>query len=546
MGFDLRNKCFKNVSKKVNTFPSRTLMAESQKQPLLREKSQAMRVVQNEQMIIGEVDISKITFNPKSRDDIPKILKGLQFVYTNVGLRSAIFELLQDKVAPKVDKNNGRPGMPLWTILVCGVIRLDLNIDYDRLHELVSEHRTLREMLGHGAFEDVTYHFQTLKDNVSLLTPELLDEINQLVVKSGHALLLDSKTGKKKDAPALRGRCDSFVVETDVHFPTDINLLCDAMRKVITLTAQWCDDLGMGGWRQHKYNVNHVKRMMRTAQNKKRSKARSPEQIEKNQALVTQAHQDYLVVAQTYLDKARQTLAAIEKQGISNVLDLVAKTEIEGFMAHADRQIDQIRRRVILGEVIPHEEKVFSIFEPHTEWISKGKVGVAVELGLKVCILEDQHQFILHYQVMQNQTDDQVTVEMVTQAKQRFPNLNACSFDKGFHSKDNQIALKEHLKLVVLPRKGKLSQVAQEEEKAPEFVKARRAHSAVESAINGLEVHGLDVCPDHGIDGFKRYVALAVLARNIHRIGTILCQQDIEREHKKKNYADRDRDRLAA
>ena len=134
------------------------------------------------------------------------------------------------------------------------------------------------------------------------------------------------------------------------------------MRKVITLTAQWCDDLGMGGWRQHKYNVNHVKRMMRTAQNKKRSKARSPEQIEKNQALVTQAHQDYLVVAQTYLDKARQTLLTIEKQGISNVLDLVAKAEIECFMAHADRQIDQIRRRVILGEVIPHEEKVFSIY----------------------------------------------------------------------------------------------------------------------------------------------------------------------------------------
>ena len=192
--------------------------------------------------------------------------------------------------------------MPLWTILVCGVIRLDLNIYYDRLHELVNEHNTLREMLGHGAFDDVAYHFQTLKDNVSLLTPELLDEINQLVVAAGHVL------AKKKGDEALRGRCDSFVLETDVHFPTDINLLCDAMRKIITLTAQWCADLGMGAWRQHNYNVNHVKRAMRTAQNKKRSKAKSPEQIEKNQALIIQAHQDYLVVAQTYLDKARQTL----------------------------------------------------------------------------------------------------------------------------------------------------------------------------------------------------------------------------------------------
>ena len=141
---------------------------------------------------------------------------------------------------------------------------------------------------------------------------------------------------------------------------------------------------------------------------------------------------------------------------------------------------------------------------------------------------------------MQNQTDDQVTVEMVTQAKNRFPKLNVCSFDKGFHSKDNQAALKAQLDLVVLPRKGKLSQVAKEQEQAPEFVKARRTHSAVESAINGLEVHGLDVCPDHGIEGFRRYVALAVLTRNIHRIGVILWSQDIERAQRKSRYADPD------
>ena len=216
-------------------------------------------------------------------------------------------------------------------------------------------------------------------------------------------------------------------------------------------------------------------------------------------------------------------------------------------MAHATRQIDQIGRRVIPGEAIPHGEKVFSLFEPHTEWISKGKAGVPVELGVKVCIVEDQHQFIVHHQVMQNQTDDQVTLEMVAQARQRFPRLNACSFDKGFHSPANQIALKAQLELVVLPRKGKLSQQAQAEEQAPDFVKARRAHSAVESAINALEVHGLDVCPDHGIDGFKRYVALAVVARNIHRIGAIAWQQGVEREQRKTRQADRDTTyRLAA
>jgi hypothetical protein len=312
------------------------------------------------------------------------------------------------------------------------------------------------------------------------------------------------------------------------------------MHKVISLTAQWCEELGWSDWRQNAYNLRRVKRLMRTAQNRKRSKAKSPEQVLKNEALIVQAHQDYLSVAQDYLDKARQTLVLIAAQDLADVFDLVRKVEIEGFMVHAARQIEQIRRRVILGETIPHGEKVFSIFQPHTEWISKGKAGVAVELGVKVCIVQDQHQFILHHQVMQQQTDDQVTLEMVAQARKRFPLLNACSFDKGFHSPSNQVALKAQLERVVLPRKGKLSKQAQAEEQAPDFVKARRAHSAVESAINGLEVHGLDVCRDHGIEGFKRYVAWAVVARNIHRIGVIVWKQEIEREQRESKYADRD------
>jgi len=489
-----------------------------------------MRVVQNVQMEIGEVDVSKVKFDLKSRDDIPKILRGLQHLYVDPVLRTQLFELLESQVLPKTDKRNGRPGMTLWRIFVCGVVRLDLNIDYDRLHELVNQHNTLREMLGHDVHDKEPYHYQTLKDNVSLLTVELLDTINQLVVNAGHGVV------KKKGNEALRGRCDSFVVETDVHYPTDINLLYDAMRKVITLTAQWCEREEVSDWRQHQYNVRHLKRLMRKAQNHKRRKSRSEEQQKKNAALCIEAHQEYLEVAERYLNKAQASVSRLEQTGLRNALDVVRQLEIEGFMRHAIRQIDQVKRRVILGEVIPHAEKVFSIFEPHTEWVSKGKAGVPVELGVKVCILEDQHQFILHHQVMQQKSDDQVAVSMVKEAKQRFANLNACSFDKGFHSPDNQLALKQQLELVALPRKGKLSQSAQAAEQTEGFVKARRAHSAVESAINALEVHGLDRCPDHGIGGFKRYVALAVVARNIHRLGAILWQQEQKRARRKKKY----------
>ena len=233
----------------------------------------------------------------------------MQHLYQNPSTRAKLFALLESDLAPSIDKRNGRPGMTFWSIFVCGVIRLDLNIDYDRLHELVNQHNTLRQMLGHGQF--------------------------------------------------------------------------DATRKVIELTADHCAELGRSDWRQHAYNLKQLKRGLRAAQSAKHSKARNDAQKEKNDARLIAAHTDYLELAQGYLDKARETLA---KTAASNTAHLAARIEIEAFITHAERQIDQTRRRVMLGETIPHAEKVFSVFETHTEWISKGKAGVPVELGLRVCV----------------------------------------------------------------------------------------------------------------------------------------------------------------
>jgi IS5 family transposase len=504
---------------------------------------QFMRIVKNPQMQLGEVNISEIKFDPRSRDDIPQILKGLQFIYTNETIRKEVFKILEKNILPKINKNNGRPGMELWKIFVMGVLRLDLNYDYDQLHGQVNNHITIRQMLGHGIFDyDSQYHLQTIKDNVSLLTPELLDEINQVIVKAGHILL------KKKGSDLLRGRCDSFVVETNVHFPTDINLLFDAMRKVITLLAELCERHGLSDWRQHDYNVRQVKRLMRTAQNKKRARAKTEEQKKKRDTLIAEAHQEYIDVAQKYLDKACHTLNILEKRGLSDMKDVLLIENIRIFINHGVRQINQIERRVIFGEIIPHDEKVFSLFQPHTEWVMKGKAGVPVELGVKVCVMEDHDQFILHHMVMEKKTDDEIAVPMVDETKKRFPNFSTCSFDKGFHSPNNQKELNEKLDVVALKRKGRLSQQARAIEHSEEFLKARHKHSAVESAINALEVHGLDMCPDHGIDGFKRYVALAIVARNIHRIGAILKnrEQKIE-ERRREKYLNRyDTFKLAA
>lgn len=324
------------------------------------------------------------------------------------------------------------------------------------------------------------------------------------------------------------------MVETHVHFPTDINLLWDATRKVVTLTADLSHACGLTLWRQSQFNLRQFKKLYRRVQKLKHSTSQNESKREAQRQAVAQAHQDYIQRARELVAKAESTLACDQVSQWSRPSLVLEVMEIERFILHARRQVEQIDRRVLQGQKIPHGEKVFSLFQPHTEWISKGKAGVPVELGLRVCVLEDQWGFILHHQVMEKQTDDQVAVSMVTETQTHFPDLKVCSFDKGFHSPANQAALRERLDLSALPKKGRRNKQDTAREEAEAFKTARRQHSAVESAINALEVHGLDKCPDHGIDGFKRYVSMAVLARNIQKLGAELRQRERAAEQRKR------------
>ena len=155
-----------------------------------------MRNLRNPQLERGEVRIEDIKLNHKCRDDMPTLLSGLQYLYSQEASRDRLFALLDEFILPGINKKVGRPGMDMWSILVMGVVKQGLGCDFDRLHELVNEHKTLRKFLGHPAISDKLYHYQTLVDNVSLLNPELLGKVNHLIVESGHTVV-----GKKPGEP---------------------------------------------------------------------------------------------------------------------------------------------------------------------------------------------------------------------------------------------------------------------------------------------------------------------------------------------------------
>ena len=168
-----------------------------------------------------------------------------------------------------------------------------------------------------------------------------------------------------------------------------------------------------------------------------------------------------------------------------------------------------------------------SIFEPHTEWLNKGKVYKNVELGLNTLIATDQYQFILQHNVMQNQVDVHMTIPVSNTISKKYNKgyeLWSISFDRNFFSQNAKQVVGKLFENVILPKPGKKSNHQQEEESSKTFSTLRKKHSAVEANINQLEHNGLNRCPDKGIYGFRRYVALGVIAYNLHNLGKLILK----------------------
>lgn len=477
-----------------------------------------MRKRFEQQSTLGILPVADVKINTKSRDELPPVLVALQQIFLTPEVNEKIFLLLEDKIS-KSKKKTGRPGMDLWHILVLAIVRHTLNTNWDRVEYLSNNDKTLRKIMGvhveKFGIEEMEFAYQTIVDNVSLIDEDMLYKINEIVVAYGQKLFK-----KKEEAVVLQLKTDSFAAETNVHFPTDLNLLYDSLRKGVETIAHICkQDKMIKGWRKHKSIISDIKSLFRVASHKV-FKGRN--EAEKIQAV------------KNYLGKAR----AIHKRLIvvkNTTASIVTAVALQQYIDYINKFINQIDRRLLKGEVIPPDEKILSIFEPHTEWITKGKQNKKVELGHLVLVTTDQHSFIVDYKVMEKQKDAQQINDLANRIKTKFSDavISSHSFDKGFWSKENLDNLEERqIGTVVLPKRGRHTTEDKERESEPVFKLLRRKHSAVESNINMLEHHGLNRCPDKGLKHYKNYVGLSVLAYNLHQSGKKIIARKRKEEEK--------------
>lgn len=465
------------------------------------------------------IPIEKIRLPLKSRDELPPILAGLQWIWMHPTLKAEIFALLEAKILAG-KKATGRTGMDLWQILVLGVVRLGLDADWDRMEHIANYDLLVRQMLGVPATPwgqgDKVFGHQTLRDNVALLDDQLLQQINARIAAAGREVF-----AKKGGAPvaALEVKGDSYVLEADVHFPTDLNLLWDAGRKCVDLVeGLLASGLELPGWRKFKAWRRQLKACERTASQIVYRGGPNKE------ARVKAAVREYLAVGGQLSAKVRESLLGLCDQAVE-----AARWErLAYFHAMLDKHLDLVERRLLKEETIPSHEKVFSLFEPHTEWIQKGKQRPNVELGHRLLVATDQQQLIQDYAVLLREAEVDQSIPVTDRLLGRYGagSVASVSFDKGFTRAADRELLSLYVPEVVMPKRGKKNAAEVERESGRKFVALRNQHSAVESELNSLEHHGLNRCLDVGLAGYRRYVGYGVMSYNLHVIGRELLARE--------------------
>jgi IS5 family transposase len=467
---------------------------------------------------ILQVSFSDLELMHQGVEMDPVLKQVSTYVDQHPELVHAIEQQLQDGLKkPKT----GRRGLTGAQVLLSWILMRIKNWDYRELAERIGDGITLRRFTrfySHPVPRHTAFH-----RGHNRLTPELIRRIND-------GLLQAAVQDGLEDGEASRG--DTTVVEADIHHPTDASLLWDTVR-VITRLLKQLRPLVPHQLPRYPKRTRAAKRRMYELQRMTASQ-REQQQVPKYRQLIG--------IAEETLKNARHALEATQQLGGRTSADIFAietlRQQVTDFCQLGDRVVDQARRRVILNEQVPAAEKIYSIFEPHTSLIKRGKAGKPIEFGHKVYLAETRSGLITQYWVLDgNPSDEDHVVPSIQQHKATFgraPNLYAN--DRGSYSADNIKACQhEGVGCVSIPQRGGQKTAERAAfEKTPEFKRGQRFRAGIEGRISVLlRGRGMKRCLAAGRKGIELLVGLAVLANNLLRIAAMLLEK-VQKKSKNK------------
>jgi transposase, IS5 family len=420
----------------------------------------------------------------------------------------------------------GRRGLTAPQVLRALVLMRLKNWDYRELRERIADGITLR------AFTDfycgtVPKH-DAFNRSFNRLTGATLKAVNDLVVAA--AVQLGLEDGSKL-------RVDTTVVETDIHHPTDNTLLWDVVRVLTRLLHRLAKALELrriAGFRDRR-RAAHRRMYEIQRMTTRQRQGKGSRQTATYRALIGIA-EDVVTAARTALDDTATMHGQNPlTQDPSTALKTAAlRNEIAHYCDLGTRVIEQTRRRVLAGEQVPTSEKIYSIFEPHTDLIKRGKVRTPVEFGHKVFLAESAKGLITQYDVLKGNPVDEVHVAPSLRRHRRTfrraPQLYGA--DRGFFSERNEmLCVHGGVATVSIPQRGgSKTPQRRDYERSAAFKQGQRFRAGIEGRISVLmRGRGMKRCRAEGAERFALFVAAAVLANNLMILGALLTKRSRRR-----------------
>lgn len=301
-------------------------------------------------------------------------------------------------------------------------------------------------------------------------------------------------------------RLDTTVYETNIHFPTDASLLWDSFRTLSRLCKQVREEMRAAGL-NYRFHVKKVKKLANFISRNGGSKSK------RTQQKVKRAYR-------TLLERVRWILQVVRTviQELKGVMfcDL---TDLKHYEPIVEKIIHQAEQRIFAGVIVPAEEKIYSLFEEHTELLIRGKAGKAIEFGHKIVVAQNEDKFITHYEVFPKKKEDKELVEDTLTAHQKLfghgPNLIAG--DKGFYASREQVErLRKKIETVSISVKGRRTQEEKELEHSEDFKEGQKFRAGSEGSISVLKrAFKLNRCLFKGYKNFAASVGCAVFCHNL-------------------------------
>ncbi len=415
--------------------------------------------------------------------------------------RSFLEKIAEDFKTPK-KSSAGVKGMTIEQVVRVSILKQLCQLSYEDLYDELSDNISYRRFAK--IHEGVVPRKMTLNENIKKISPEGLEEINKVMVKV--AIELGIEKGK-------RARMDSTGVESNIHYPTDGELLWDCIRVICRIIE---------GIKEKYPDMEIEYRNHTRVAKKRRFKIVNTSSKEKRK----KAYKSLLKVSRSTQKYAQLCVEQLEKKAVAGDIEArVYREDLEGYLGSLKIIINQAERRVLNNEKVNSKDKLVSIFETHTDILAKGKRETI--FGHKILLSGGESNLILDCVIERgNWSDAEYFKKGIDRLAEKYGYLPAeIATDGGFASGDNyDYAVGKGIEKVLFTKKCS-SKIVELVKTSRAYKKLKRFRAGIEGSISAIKrAYGLSRCTWKGWRSFQSYVWLSIIAFNLNILAEVLLK----------------------